>query len=187
MGKLIILSAPSGAGKTTICKYLLASDLDLEFSVSAASRIKRDNETDGKDYYFLSVDEFKKSIEQNKFLEWQEVYKNQFYGTLKSEIDRIWSIGKHVLFDVDVAGGVNIKNIYGDHAITIFIMPPSVDELEKRLRNRCSDSQEQIEKRVAKAKQELEFSNQFDIILVNDVLDDAQNEAYKIVQNFINT
>jgi len=139
-GKLIIFSAPSGAGKTTIVHHLLKSGLDLQFSISAASREKRKNEIDGKDYYFIPADEFRKKIENNEFLEWEEVYKDHYYGTLKSEVERIWSEGLHVIFDVDVVGGMNIKKYYGDRALSVFVMPPSVKHLEERLRKRSTDS-----------------------------------------------
>lgn len=132
-GKLFIFSAPSGSGKTTIVRTLLEKDLNLEFSISATSRSKRENETDGKDYYFLSADDFKEKIDKDEFVEWEEVYENRFYGTLKSELERIWNQGKHVIFDVDVVGGLNIKKKYPDKALSIFIMPPSIEELEKRL------------------------------------------------------
>ncbi len=184
-GKLIIFSAPSGAGKTTIVHHLLTQDLNLEFSVSATSRVKRHTETDGKDYYFLSAEEFRNKIENNEFLEWEEVYNGTYYGTLKSEIERIRSAGKNVIFDVDVVGGCNIKKYYGDSALAVFVQPPSVQELRKRLVSRSTDSPEIIEKRVAKAEFELTFSNQFDCIIVNDDLAKAFEDAEQCIRKFI--
>lgn len=184
-GKLIIFSAPSGSGKTTLVHHLLSkSELKLAFSVSATSRTKRPNETHGKDYYFLSVDEFKKSISKDEFLEWEEVYSDQFYGTLRSEIDRIHSEGKHVMFDVDVVGGLNIKKQFGDDALAVFVKPPSIEELENRLRNRSTESEEGLKKRVGKAAEEMEYTNQFDVVLVNDNLERAKAEAEKLVADF---
>lgn len=185
-GKLFIFSAPSGSGKTTIVKSLLEKDLGLEFSISATSRPQRSNEIDGKDYYFLSVDDFKNKISNKEFLEWEEVYENRFYGTLKTELDRIWSQGKNVIFDVDVVGGLNIKKSYPEKALSIFVMPPSIEELEKRLRTRSTDSEEDIKNRVQKASEELAYAPQFDMIVVNDNLDNAILEAEKAVKNFIN-
>lgn len=182
---MLIFSAPSGAGKTTIVRSLLEKMPNLEFSVSATSRPIRNNEVHGKDYYFLSVDEFKQKIAQEEFVEWEEVYKNRFYGTLKSEVYRIWEKGNHVIFDVDVIGGLNIRKKYPDEALAVFIMPPSVEELEKRLRLRSTDSNEDIEVRIAKAKSELEYANKFDVIVLNDTLDKAIEEAEKIVTSFI--
>ncbi|MCG8412192.1 MAG: guanylate kinase [Bacteroidales bacterium] len=186
-GKLFIFSAPSGSGKTTIVHNLLQKDLGLEFSISATSRPKRDNETHKKDYYFISADEFKAKIAQDEFLEWEEVYENRFYGTFKSEINRIWAKGKHVVFDVDVVGGINIKKYFGDKALSIFVMPPSVDELENRLRKRSTDSDEDIKVRVAKATEELSYAKNFDLVIINDKLDSAINEAQEAVRNFINS
>lgn len=184
-GKLFIFSAPSGSGKTTIVRTLLEKDLDLEFSISATSRPKRENETDGKDYYFLSADDFKEKIDKDEFVEWEEVYENRFYGTLKSELERIWDQGKHVIFDVDVIGGLRIKKKYPNKALSIFIMPPSIEELEKRLILRSTDSIEDIETRINKAKEELNYAEKFDIIIVNDNLDNAIMESEKVVTNFI--
>jgi guanylate kinase len=183
--KLVIISAPSGAGKTTIVKYLLDSGLNLSFSVSATTRAKRGNETDGEDYYFLTVQKFKKKIENDEFVEWEEVYKDLFYGTLKSELERIWALGKHVLFDVDVKGGISLKKKFGTDAIAIFIMPPSVGELENRLVKRATDTPEKIRIRVQKAEAELKFADQFDTIIVNHQLDKAKEEALKIVSSFL--
>ncbi len=185
-GKLIIFSAPSGSGKTTLVRQLLSKpELKLAFSISAASREKRTTETDGVDYHFLSPDDFRTRIKNDDFLEWEEVYENQFYGTLKSEVGRIHSEGMHVIFDVDVVGGLNIKKQYGDEALAIFVQPPSVDELENRLRSRSSESEESLAKRVGKAKEELAFADKFDVILVNDNLETAKNEACQLVKNFI--
>lgn len=184
-GKLFIFSAPSGSGKTTIVRSLLEKNLNLEFSISATSRPKRNNETHEKDYYFLTADDFKSRINSNDFLEWEEVYENRFYGTLKSEVQRIWDKGNHVIFDVDVVGGLNIKKNYPEKALSIFVMPPSVEELEKRLRNRSTDSDEDIKTRIDKANEELSYANEFDLIIINDNLDKAIEEAENAVRNFI--
>jgi guanylate kinase len=184
-GKLVIISAPSGAGKTTIVKHLLDSGLKLSFSVSATTRHKRGTETDGEDYFFLSVEEFRKRIDNDEFVEWEEVYTNLYYGTLKSELKRIWAKGNHVLFDVDVKGGINLKNKFGVHSIAIFIMPPSVEELEKRLKKRATDSPEKIKIRIAKADEELKLVDQFDKVIVNHHLDIAKEEAFEIVSSFL--
>jgi guanylate kinase len=185
-GKLIIFSAPSGAGKTTIVKHLLSKNFGLEFSVSATSRPLRGNEVDGKDYYFLTEDEFRKRIENEEFLEWEEVYPGRFYGTLKSEVERIRDKGNHVVFDVDVVGGCNIKNYYGDEALSVFIQPPSINELKNRLITRSTDSEEVIATRVEKAEFEMTFANRFDVVLVNDKLDIALKEAENILIRFLN-
>lgn len=185
-GKLIIVSAPSGAGKTTIVKQLLERGLPLEFSISACSRSKRENEINGKDYYFLSVEDFKQKIENDEFVEWEEVYEGSYYGTLKTEIERIWQKGKHVLFDVDVQGGVNIKNKYKDKSLSVFIKPPCINELEKRLRGRGSETEESIKKRVAKANYEMTFMNKFDKIIVNEILEKAVDEIFACVIEFLN-
>ncbi len=184
-GKLVIFSAPSGAGKTTIVRQLLTEIPKLEFSVSVASRPKRPNEIDGKDYYFIPVDEFKQKIEDDEFLEWEEVYENNFYGTLKSEVERIWTLGHHVVFDVDVVGGLNIKKYYGDRALAIFVMPPSVEELEKRLRNRSTESEMDLKRRIEKARHEITFALEFDKIVVNDNLEKAIKKAKEAVAEFL--
>lgn len=185
-GKLIIFSAPSGAGKTTIVKHLLKQGLNLEFSISATSRQPRHTETHAKDYYFLSRDDFQKKIENDEFLEWEEVYKGTCYGTLKSEVERIRDLGKNVIFDVDVVGGLNIKKYYGEKALAIFVEPPSVEELKNRLTTRSTETEEKIQMRIEKAEHELSFAPQFDVVIVNDNLDKAFNEAKKIVSHFIN-
>ena len=185
VGKLVIISEPSGAGKTTIVKHLLASGLNLSFSISATTRTIRGNETDGEDYFFLTVEEFKRKIANNEFVEWEEVYKDLFYGTLISEMERIWANGNHVLFDVDVKGGINLKNKFGTNAIAIFIMPPSVEELEKRLIKRATDAPEKIKIRIEKAKEELKLVDQFDNIIVNHHLDIAKEEAEQVVSSFL--
>ena len=185
-GKLIIFSAPSGAGKTTVVKHLLKQNFGLEFSISATSRAPRHTETHGKDYYFLSQDEFQRKIEKGDFLEWEEVYAGTCYGTLKEEVERIREQGKHVVFDVDVVGGINIKKYYGDEALAVFIQPPSVDELRNRLVGRSTDALEVIEKRVQKAEYELTFAPQFDVILVSEALPVTLDNAEKLVTNFIN-
>jgi guanylate kinase len=184
-GKLIIISAPSGAGKTTIVKHLLKSNLNLGFSVSATTRSPRAGEKDGEDYYFLTLEEFRRRVRDDEFVEWEEVYKDHLYGTLKSEIDRIWNNGKHAIFDVDATGGINLKNKFGNSAAALFIMPPSVEELETRLVVRGKDSPEKIKMRVEKARREMQLANQFDFVVVNRELDRAVKEAVKIVSSFL--
>lgn len=185
-GKCIIFSAPSGAGKTTIVRYLLSQNLGLEFSISACSREPRGTETNGKDYHFYSLVDFKQKIQNEEFVEWEEVYKNMFYGTLKKEIERIWGNGNHVIFDVDVVGGLNIKKQFQENALAVFVNPPSVAALEERLRYRSTETEEKIQTRLAKAKVELERAGEFDYILNNFDLDQACLEAKKIVQEFLN-
>lgn len=184
-GKCIIFSAPSGAGKTTLVKHLLEQNLDLSFSISACTREKRGEEKEGKDYYFLSIEEFRNKIKADEFIEWEEVYKDHFYGTLKSEIDRIWQADQTVIFDVDVVGGLNLKKYFGEAALSIFVMPPDMKSLEERLRNRGTDSEERILNRLAKSKQELITADQFDHIIINDNLAKAKEEAKQLVSNFI--
>ena len=184
-GKCIIFSAPSGAGKTTIVQHLLAVNNEIEFSISATSRNMRSHEIDGKDYHFLSAEEFKNHINENKFVEWEEVYSDNYYGTLKSEMERIWKEGKHVIFDVDVMGGIKLKSIFGDKAFSIFVQAPSVEELENRLINRGTEDPERLERRVGKAKFEMQFASEFDYILVNDVLEIAEKEVELVVQSFL--
>lgn len=185
-GKLIVFSAPSGSGKTTIVRHLLnQTELNLDFSISATSRESRGKEVNGTDYYFISSEEFKNHIKNEDFIEWEEVYTNNFYGTLKKEIERIWSLGKHVIFDIDVVGGLNIKNQFPQQTLSIFVQPPSISEMERRLRGRNTDSEEKIQERVAKAENELKFAKDFDVILVNDNLEIAKKDAYNLVSNFI--
>ncbi len=185
-GKLIVFSAPSGSGKTTIVKHLLAQEeLGIGFSISATSRAIRGQEMDGKDYYFISAADFKKRIANDEFVEWEEVYANNFYGTLKSEVERIWKSGKHVIFDIDVVGGLRIKRKFPDQTLAVFVQPPSIEIMEERLRNRKTDSEEKIVERVAKAERELKFAHDFDTVLVNDNLNLVKKEAYKLVSNFI--
>ena len=184
-GKLIIFSAPSGSGKSTIINYLLTQNLRLRFSISATSRAPRGTEKNGVEYYFLSPEEFRARIAAGDFLEYEEVKKDKFYGTLKSEVERILAEGDNVIFDVDVVGGCNIKKYYGDRALSMFIQPPSIEELRRRLEGRATDAPEVIESRIAKAAYELSFAPQFDVVVVNDDLDKAKAEALRIIQNFI--
>lgn len=186
IGKCVIFSAPSGAGKTTIVHRLLAMDIGLKFSVSACSRDPRPNETNGKDYHFLGVEGFKQKIRENAFVEWEEVYSNNFYGTLKSEIDRIWAEEKAVIFDVDVVGGLNLKKQFQEQALAIFVQPPSYDELEKRLRLRSTETEDKISQRMQKAQKELSFAREFDHVIVNDDLEKAIEQARDLVLNFLN-
>ena len=187
MGKLIVISAPSGAGKTSIVHHLLKNMPELSFSVSACSREKRDNETHGKDYYFLGVEGFQNKIKEDAFLEWEEVYENQYYGTLKSEIERIWSERKTVIFDVDVIGGLNIKKQYPKECLSLFIMPPSVDVLRERLSGRGSESEAKLEMRLAKAEQEISKNQEFDKVILNDDFGIACEETIEVITNFINS
>jgi guanylate kinase len=186
MNKVIIFCAPSGSGKTTIVKHLLNVDERLAFSVSACTRAKRAGETHGKDYYFLSMQEFKQHIAQNDFLEYEEVYGGNFYGTLKSEIDRIWASGKVVIFDVDVVGGLNIKNYFGDKALGVFVKPPSVEALEKRLRYRSTETEETLRMRINKAVHELAYETKFEQVILNDHLEAALEQAEELVDRFLN-
>jgi len=184
-GKLIVFSAPSGSGKTTIVRHLLGLDLGLDFSISATSRSPRGNEVDGKDYYFISPEQFERHIAANDFIEYEEVYTNNYYGTLKSEVERIWKQGKHVVFDIDVIGGLNIKKEFPEQTLAIFVQPPSIGEMERRLRDRKTDSEEKIQERVAKASKELKYAKDFDVILINDNLENAKRDAEILVKNFI--
>lgn len=184
--KLIVFSAPSGAGKTSIVRHLLTKpELRLAFSISATSREPRAGEVDGKDYYFISVEEFQKRIAEEQFLEWEEVYTNNYYGTLKSEVERIWAAGNVVVFDIDVIGGLNIKKLFPEQTLTVFVEPPSIAELEKRLRARSTETEEKIQMRVNKAAKELESASEFDVRIKNDILEVAQQEAYQIISKFI--
>jgi len=185
-GKLIVFSAPSGSGKTTIVRHLLEQEeLNLEFSISATSRPKRDNETDGKDYYFLDAQAFKNRIKNDEFLEWEEVYRDNFYGTLKTEVKRIWANGKNVIFDIDVSGGLRIKRKFPEQTIAIFVKPPSVDELKIRLKKRKTESDDKINMRIAKASAELATAPLFDVVVINDTLEHALQESYNLVSSFI--
>ena len=185
-GKLIVFSAPSGSGKTTIVRHLLKQDeLKLDFSISATSRDPRPNEVDGKDYYFLSLEDFKKKIKNDEFLEWEEVYRDNFYGTLKAEVERIWEKGKHVIFDIDVVGGLDIKKIYPKKTLAVFVKPPSIEELKIRLKKRKTESMDKINMRVAKASIELATAPQFDFIIENNDLEIALKEAHDLVSDFI--
>ena len=185
MNKVIIFSAPSGSGKTTLVKHCLQKFPQLQFSVSATTRALRGEEIHGKDYFFLSVEEFKKLISEDAFVEFEEVYTDKFYGTLKSEVERTWSEGKVVIFDVDVVGGVNLKKIFGEKALSIFIAPPSIDELERRLISRAADDLETIKTRVAKAKHEMAYAEEFDEIVINDDLETSKKEIERLVEKFI--
>ena len=184
-GKVVIFSAPSGSGKSTIVNYLLQKNLGLEFSVSATCRAPRGQEQNGVDYFFFTPEEFKKRVDNDEFLEWEEVYQGCCYGTLKSEVERIWAKGNIVVFDVDVVGGVNIKKIFGDQALSIFIQAPSVQVLRDRLIGRGTDSMDKIEQRVAKAEYEMTFAPKFDTIVVNDKVEDAYADAERVIREFI--
>lgn len=184
-GKLIIFSAPSGSGKSTIINYLLTQNLNLSFSISATSRAPRGTEQNGVEYFFLTPEEFKQRIANNEFLEYEEVYKDRFYGTLKAQVEKQLAAGQNVIFDVDVVGGCNIKKFYGDRALSVFIQPPSLEELRKRLTGRGTDAPEVIESRLAKATFELSYAEKFDAVIVNDNLEKAQAEALKTIRDFI--
>ena len=186
MGKLIIFSAPSGSGKSTIINYLLEQNLNLAFSISATSRPPRGTEQHGVEYFFLSPEEFKQRIANDEFLEYEEVYTDRFYGTLKEQVEKQSAAGQNVIFDVDVLGGCNIKKFYGERALSVFIQPPSVEELRKRLNGRGTDAPEVIESRIARAEYELGFADKFDVIIVNDDLQKAQAEALATIQEFLN-
>ena len=185
-GKLIVFSAPSGSGKTTIVRHLLGiEELNLEFSISVASRDPRGEEINGKDYYFISTETFKKHIKAEDFLEWEEVYRDNFYGTLKTEVERIWALGKNVIFDIDVAGGLRIKSKFPEETLAVFVKPPSIDELKIRLKKRSTETDDKINMRIAKASIELATAPQFDKIIKNYDLDVAKNDAYLLVKGFL--
>jgi len=184
-GKLVIFSAPSGAGKSTLVHYLLPKFTELSFSISATSRALRGAEKHGEDYYFLTAEDFQKRAKNDEFLEWEEVYAGTYYGTLKSEVQRLWNEGKTVVFDIDVVGGLNLKKIFGPQALAMFVQAPSIEELEKRLRGRGTDSEEKIAERLAKASLEIERATEFDNIIVNDDLERAKKEAAEVLQNFL--
>jgi len=186
-GKSIFFSAPSGSGKTTVVKHLLKVNYKLGFSISATTRPKRENETDARDYYFLSVGEFEKKITEGAFVEWEQVYEGVYYGTLKSEVERLWSQGKHVLFDVDVLGGLSLKKYFGKKGLAVFVKVPGIDILEKRLKDRGTESEEDLTTRMERVKYELTFEDKFDITLINDDLEKTLKKAELVVDNFINS
>ena len=185
MSKLLLFAAPSGAGKTTIVHHLLDQFDELEFSISATTRPRRPHEKEGRDYYFISPARFQELIRQDAFVEWEEVYPGLFYGTLKSEVQRLWAEGKHIIFDIDVKGAMNIKQAYPKEALAVFVKPPSMDALEIRLRARRTEDENTLKKRLARAAEEMSYENKFDVVLVNDVLDEALAKAEKIVSDFI--
>jgi len=184
-GKLFVFSAPSGSGKTTLVKHLLTQNLPLGFSISATSRSPRGQEVEGVDYYFLSQEAFQKKIEEDAFVEYEEVYNGAFYGTLRSEVERLWAEGKHVLFDIDVVGGLNIKEQFPEETLAIFVQPPSLEELENRLRKRGTETEDKIQQRLDKSAKELIYSQDFDVILVNDNLNTAKQEVVRLVKQFL--
>ncbi len=183
--KMIIVSAPSGAGKSTIVRHLLNSGLELEFSVSATSRAIRPGELDGREYHFITSEEFRQKIEAGELLEWQEVYPGSYYGTLKTEVKRIHDHGHYPIFDVDVVGGLNIKKMYAENALSLFIQPPSFEILEQRLRSRDTDSEQSLQKRLDKVRWEMEFARKFDKIIINNKLEDALREAERVARGFL--
>ncbi len=185
MSKLLLFAAPSGAGKTTIVHHLLNKFDELEFSISATTRGRRPHEKEGKDYYFISGSRFEELIRQDAFVEWEEVYEGLFYGTLKSEVQRIWARGKHIIFDIDVKGAMNIKKAYPREALAVYVKPPSMEALEKRLRARRTESEATIQKRLARATEEMAYENKFDVVLVNDILEGALARAEEVVESFI--
>ena len=183
-GKLVIITAPSGGGKTTIVNHLLKTIPDIAFSVSATTRTKRENETEGKDYYFLTVDQFLNKINTNEFIEWEEVYPGKYYGTLKNELTRLWSLGKNIIFDVDVKGALNLKNQFPERTISIFIKPPSLEVLIERLKKRATETADSLQIRIDRVKYELTYEAKFDHVIINDKLDSSLSTAYKLVYNF---
>jgi len=184
-GKLLIFCAPSGSGKSTIVQHLVQLDMRLAFSISATSRKPRGEERHGREYYFITPDQFRAKIENNEFVEWEEVYPGQYYGTLRSEVERIWQTGQHALFDIDVVGGMNLKEAFGEQALSVFVSPPSLEVLEQRLRSRGTDDDASMKNRLGKARYEMGFAPRFDHVLVNDVLDEALQEAETIVRKFL--
>ncbi len=184
-GKMFVFTAPSGAGKTTIVRHLLSHFEFLDFSISATTRAKRDHEVNAKDYYFLTPQEFRTKVKNNEFVEWEEVYDDQFYGTLKSEIDRIWAKNKHIVFDIDVRGATNLKGMYGEDCLAVFIKPPSLEILIERLKSRNTESQGSLKKRIARVKREMGYENDFDQILINDLLQVALKEAEFLIEDFL--
>lgn len=184
-GKLFVFSAPSGSGKTTLVRHLLNQNLPLGFSISATSRSPRGEEVNGEDYYFLSEEDFRKKIEEDAFVEYEEVYAGAFYGTLRSEVERLWAEGKNVLFDIDVVGGLNVKAQFPEETLSIFVQPPSLEELESRLRNRGTETEDKIQQRLDKSAKELVFAQDFDVILVNDNLNIAKQEVVHLVKQFL--
>ena len=185
-GRLFIFSAPSGAGKSTIVRHLIQQDLGLAFSISATSRKAREGEMDGRDYYFITPGLFRQKIDNREFIEWEEVYTDQYYGTLRIEVERIWSEGNHALFDIDVKGGLNLKMEFGEKALSVFVMPPSLAVLEQRLRSRGTDNAAELKKRIGKTKYEMSFASRFDHILVNESLETTLTEAEELVKKFLN-
>lgn len=186
MSKLIILTAPSGAGKTTIVKHLLTTFNDLSFSVSATTRAKRPYEVEGRDYYFVKPERFRELIDEGAFVEWEEVYDDMYYGTLQKEVERIWANGRHIVFDIDVKGALSIKRAYPEKSLAIFVKPPSMEVLEQRLRDRQTENEETFQKRWRRVKEEMSFADKFDEILINDKLEEALSRARELVRNFIN-
>jgi len=182
---MLIFTAPSGAGKTTIVRHLLSKYDDAAFSVSATTRVKRDHEVDGRDYYFLSKEDFREKIKQGEFIEWEEVYEGQYYGTLKSEVTRLWDQGKHIVFDIEVKGATNIKELYDNKCLAIFIKPPSLDILIQRLKDRKTESESSLRKRIKRVKQEMTYQNSFDKVIINDLLEVTLKEAEFAYENFV--
>jgi guanylate kinase len=183
-GKIVIFTAPSGSGKTTIVRHLLKKYDFLGFSVSATNRQKREKEIDGKDYYFLSAEKFQKEIDEEAFVEWEEVYEGKYYGTLKSEIQRVWSKGQHVVFDIEVKGATNIKKMYPDNSVAVFVRPPSLSELRRRLKGRKTETESSLKKRLARAEEEMKYEDKFDKVVINDLLEVALEEAEQIIESF---
>lgn len=186
MSKLYVFAAPSGAGKTTIVRHLLSKFDHLAFSISATTRPKRDHEIDGKDYHFLSTEDFRQKIKENAFVEWEEVYPGRYYGTLKSEVQRLWDLKKDILFDIDVKGALNVKNCYPEECLTVFVKPPSIDVLVERLRLRNTEDADSLKTRIYRMKEELSYEQEFDYILINNILEDALTEAEQIIKQEVN-